>query len=58
MLYLFETLTLAKINIRTRLKWYLTSCAENGGQVPSDIDQFLPWTMLLEKRLEMVIDSS
>src|SRR5664279_5638642 len=33
---LFATLALAKINIRTWLTWFLTSCAENGGQVPSD----------------------
>jgi hypothetical protein len=36
--------------------WYLTSCAENGGQVPPDIDPFLPWEMSVEKRREMAID--
>ena len=29
---LFATLSLAKINIRTWLTWYLESCAENGGK--------------------------
>ena len=53
---LFATLNLAKINIRTWLTWYLKSCAENGGQVPSDIDPFLPWKMSAEKRREMAID--
>ncbi len=53
---LFATLDLAKINIRTWLTWFLESCAENGGQVPSDIDPFLPWNMSAEKRREMAID--
>jgi transposase len=52
---LFATLALAKINIRTWLAWFLESCAENGGQVPSDIDPFLPWKMSVEKRREMSI---
>ena len=53
---LFATLALAKINIRTWLTWFLTSCAENGGRAPSDIDPFLPWKMSVEKRREMTID--
>jgi transposase len=53
---LFATLTLAKINIRTWLKWFLESCAENSGQVPSDIKPFLPWKMSVEKRRELAID--
>ncbi len=53
---LFATLTLAKINVRTWLTWYLESCAENGGQVPSDINPFLPWKMSVEKRRELAID--
>jgi transposase len=53
---LFATLTLSKINIRTWLTWYLKSCAENGGQVPSDINPFLPWKMSVEKRREFAID--
>jgi transposase len=53
---LFATLSLAKINIRTWLKWYLESCAENVGQVPSDINPFLPWKMSEEKRRELAID--
>jgi transposase len=53
---LFATLTLAKINIRTWLKWFLECCAENGGQVPSDINPFLPWKMSVEKRRELAID--
>jgi transposase len=53
---LFATLTMAKINIRTWLTWFLESCAQNGGQVPSDIDPFLPWKMSEEKRREMALD--
>jgi transposase len=53
---LFATLSLAKINIRTWLKWFLECCAENGGQVPSDINPFLPWKMSMEKRRELAID--
>ena len=53
---LFATLTMAKMNIRTWLTWFLESCAENGGQVPSDIDPFLPWKMSEEKRRAMALD--
>jgi transposase len=55
---LFATLTLSKINIRQWLSWFLQSCAENGGQVPVDIDPFLPWKMSDEKRREMALDSN
>jgi transposase len=50
------TLTRAGINIRTWLTWYLKSCAENGGRVPSDIEPFLPWNLSGEKRRELAID--
>ena len=53
---LFATLSLAKFNVRTWLTWYLKSCAENGGQVPSDINPFLPWKMSVESRRELAID--
>jgi transposase len=53
---LLATLTLAKINVRTWLTWFLNCCAENGGQVPSDITAFLPWAMSVEKRREMALD--
>jgi transposase len=52
---LFATLDLAKINIRIWLTWFLQSCADNGGQAPSEIDPFLPWTMSSEQRREMAI---
>jgi transposase len=53
---LFATLSLAKLNVRTWLTWYLESCAENGGQAPSDINPFLPWKMSVEKHRELAID--
>jgi len=53
---LFATLALAKINIPTWLRWYLTSCTENGDRVPSDIGLFLPWNLSVEIHHEMTID--
>jgi transposase len=53
---LFATLSLARINIRTWLTWYLNCCAENGGRAPSDITPFMPWEMSVEKRRELAID--
>ena len=53
---LFATLTLAKLNVRTWLTGFLESCAENGGQVPADIDPFLPWNMSQEKRRALALD--
>ena len=54
---LFATLDLSKINIRIWLTWFLQSCAENGGQVPVNIDGFLPWNMSPEQRRGMAIAS-
>jgi transposase len=53
---LLATLSMAKINVRTWLTWYLNCCAENGGRAPSDITAFLPWEMSVEKRHELAID--
>jgi transposase len=53
---LFATLSLAKLNIRTWLTWYLNCSAENGGRAPSNITPFLPWEMSVEKRRELAID--
>ncbi|MDQ3476544.1 MAG: IS66 family transposase [Actinomycetota bacterium] len=53
---LLATLSLARLNIRTWLTWYLNCCAENGGRAPSDITAFLPWEMSVEKRRELAID--
>lgn len=53
---LFSTLRLAKINVHKWLRWYLESCAQNGGNVPADIAQFLPWNMSPENRLVLVLN--
>jgi transposase len=53
---LFATLTMAKINIRTWLTQFLESCAQNGGQSPSDINPFLPWKMTEQRRREIALD--
>jgi transposase len=53
---LFATLTMAQINIRTWLTWFLESCAANRGQVPADINPFLPWTMSADKRRALALD--
>jgi transposase len=53
---LFATLTLARINVRAWLIWFLTCCADNGGRVPAEIGQFLPWEMSAEKRRELTTD--
>jgi transposase len=53
---LFSTLALAKLNVRKWLRWYLDSCAQNGGRVAPDITPFLPWNMSREKRIEMIVD--
>jgi transposase len=53
---LFATLTVAKLNIRKWLTWYLQSCAANGGQAPGELASLLPWSMSGEKRRELALD--
>jgi transposase len=53
---LFATLTMAKINSRKWLTWFLQSCAQAGGQAPGEIKQFLPWNMCQEKRRETTLN--
>ncbi len=53
---LFATLRLSNINVRKWLTWFLQSCAQNGGQVPADINSFLPWNMSQERRRELALD--
>jgi transposase len=54
---IFATLKLWQINPRLWLTWYLQSCAEAGGRVPSAIEPFLPWNLsedlLAKLRMEM-----
>ena len=53
---LFATLSMAGLNVRSWLTEYLNCCAENGGQVPSEIASFLPWSMPPEKRRALALD--
>jgi transposase len=57
MFSLFATLTLSKINIRKWLRWYLDSCAENGGKAPDEVTPFLPWTLSEQRRQEMTTEA-
>jgi transposase len=42
---LLQTLCLWRLNPRAWLTAYLTACAESGGEVPEDVDGFLPWNL-------------
>lgn len=42
---ILQTIRLWNINPRHWLHAYLTACAENGGQPPTDLTPFLPWAM-------------
>jgi transposase len=51
---ILATLKLWQINPRRWLTWYLQSCAEAGGQVPNDIDSFLPWNLSKDLRTKLL----
>ena len=53
---LLATLSLAKINVRTWLTWYLEQLCRKRWPAPADITAFLPWAMSVEKRLELTLD--
>jgi transposase len=55
---LFATLERWNLNPRRWLTWYLQSCAEVGGQVPTEIERFLPWNLTPEQRLELALDAA
>lgn len=50
---ILQTLPLWNINPRHWLRAFLTACAENGGQVPENIDAFIPWLMTEERKAEL-----
>lgn len=50
---LLQTVILCGLNPRHWLHAYLTACAENGGQSPTDLAPFLPWTMDEARRHEL-----
>src|SRR4029077_16169695 len=45
MFSLLQTLCLWGLNPRSWLTAYLTACAEAGGEVPEDVERFLPWNL-------------
>src|SRR3954463_10494608 len=53
MFSIFATLSLWKLNPRRWLTWYFEHCAAAGGQVPKDIEPFLPWNLDAGKRSEL-----
>jgi transposase len=53
MFSIFQTLLLWNINPRIWLSRYLHTCAENGGEPPQDISEFLPWKMTEEQKRAM-----
>jgi transposase len=50
---ILATLSVWKLNPRKWLTWYFDQCAASGGEVPADIQAFLPWNMSEEKRQEL-----
>ncbi len=53
MFSIMATLSLWKLNPRKWLTWYFEQCAAAGGQVPPDIDAFLPWNLDAAKREDL-----
>jgi transposase len=54
---ILATLQLWQINPRLWLNWYLQSCAEAGGQVPNDIEPFLPWNLSQDRLVKLCMTS-
>ena len=53
MFTVLQTVLLWGINPRHWLSAYLTACADNGGQAPVDLADFLPWDMTEARRSEL-----
>ena len=47
---ILQTLLKNQIDPQKWLLAYFQACAENGGRAPEDLDQFLPWNLLQEKK--------
>ncbi|QVL50308.1 MAG: transposase [Thiocapsa sp.] len=50
---ILQTLALWGINPRAWLTAYLNACADAGGQAPSVLAEFLPWSMDAARRAEL-----
>lgn len=53
---IFATLTRSGLNPRTWLSSYLQSCAEAGGNAPTEIAPFLPWSLSPERRQFLALE--
>jgi len=53
MFSIFQTMLLWNLNPRTWLHLYLEACAQNGGNSPHDLSEFLPWTMSEARRQKL-----
>ena len=53
MFSIFQTLVLCGLNCHHWLRLYLTACAENNSNPPSDLSPFLPWKMNKERRQQL-----
>jgi len=47
---LFQTLLKNDIDPKKFLAHYFQACAENGGRVPENVDEFLPWNLSEERK--------
>ena len=50
---ILQTLALRGINPRAWLTAYLNACADAGGQAPSVLTHFLPWSMDAARRVQL-----
>ena len=50
---IFATLSLWKLNPRKWLTWYFEHCAAAGGEIPKEIQSFLPWNLDAATRNEL-----
>lgn len=54
----FQTLQIWGLNPRLWLRSYFDACAASGGKPPSNIEDFLPWTMSEETRRSLAAINS
>ena len=42
--------SLAPVSVSNRMAEWLRACAANGGRAPSDLSEWLPWSMSRQRR--------
>jgi transposase len=55
MFSLLQTMVLWNLNPAHWLRDYLTTCARNGAQTPTDLSSFLPWTMSDDRKQQLAL---